>query len=182
MDIYFVRHGQVDSNLKKVYNYEGEKLNENGIRQANQLREKIKEIKYDLIIASPLPRTKQTAEIININNKKIIFDDRLEERKTGDLAGKDLESIDREEYWNYYSDMQYGSSENIRKFFERVYEFINELKNKDYKSIIIVAHNGVSKAFYTYFNGMPENGKLLKIETKNTEVVRYYKENNNICE
>mgnify|MGYP003419801109 CR=1 FL=1 len=32
---------------------------------------------------------------------------------------------------------------------------------KEYKSVLIVAHSGVSKAFYAYFNGIPKDGKFL---------------------
>ena len=33
-----------------------------------------------------------------------------------------------------------GTSENIKKFFNRIYNFLDELKTKDYRNILIVAH------------------------------------------
>ena len=62
---------------------------------------------------------------------------------------------------------------DIKTFFERVYSFLDELKTKDYKKVLIVAHSGVSKAFYKYFNGLPENGALLKLGLKNGDVREY---------
>ena len=46
MKVYIVRHGEVPHNALKQYNNENEDLNENEIRQANELKEKIKNINY----------------------------------------------------------------------------------------------------------------------------------------
>ena len=173
MKVYLVRHGQCNSNLNKIYNYKNEDLNETGIEQAEQLREKLANIDIDVIYSSPLLRAKHTAEIININNKKILFDERLREREHGDLEGKSVDVTDREEYWNYYTTIKYGTEERIPELFDRVKSFLDELKNKEYNSVLIVAHSGVSKAFYAYFNGIPEDGKFLNLGLKNTELKEY---------
>lgn len=172
MKVYIVRHGEVNHNLYKIYSNENEDLNETGINQALLLKEQIKNIEYDIIISSPLLRTIHTAQIINLKNKEIIIDKRLEERNPGSLSGKSLEITNREEYWNYYTDIQYGTSENIKQFFDRVYNFLDELKTKDYKSVLIVAHSGVSKAFSGYFEGM-QDGKFLNRGLKNCEIKEY---------
>lgn len=173
MKVYIVRHGQVLHNALKQYNAEDEDLTELGIVQAEELKDKIKNMKFDVIISSPLVRAKHTADILNINNNKIIYDDRIIERYVGDLSGKPLEVTNREEYWNYYTTIQYGTSENIKLFFERVYGFLDELKTKKYDKILIVAHSGVSKAFYGYFNGIPEDGRFLDLGLKNCEIKEY---------
>ena len=174
MKIYLVRHGQSESNVMGRYNYVNEDLNETGIKQAEDLREKIKDIDYDIVISSPLVRALHTARIINTNNKEIITDERLVERKHGSLEGKPISVTDREDYWNYYTDTKYGTEERIPDLCARVKDFLDELKSKDYKSVLIVAHSGVSKAFYIYFNGIPKDGRLLNLGLKNTEVKEYY--------
>lgn len=120
MKIYIVRHGQVPHNALKQYNNQNEDLTKLGIKQAEELKEKIKNIDYDIIISSPLVRAIHTAEIININNKEIIIDNRLEERNPGSLSGQPLEVTNREEYWNYNTEIQYGTSENIKDFVKRL--------------------------------------------------------------
>ena len=172
MKIYLVRHGQVNHNLYKKYSTEDEDLNETGINQALVLREKIKNLDFDIIISSPLIRATHTAKIININNKEIIFDDRIKERNPGSLNGQSISVTNREEYWFYYSNVQYGTSENIQEFFKRVYSFLDELKSKDYKKVLIVAHSGVSKAFSGYFEGI-KDGKFLNRGLKNCEMKEY---------
>lgn len=172
MKIYLVRHGEVNHNLYGLYNREDEDLNETGIKQAEQLREKIKNIEYDFIISSPLSRARHTANIINIENKNIVIDDRLKERDPGSLSGQPIEVTNREEYWNYYATIQYGTSENIKEFFNKVYNFLDELKTKDYKNVLIVAHSGVSKAFSGYFEGI-DDGKFLNRGLKNCQIKEY---------
>ena len=156
MKIYIVRHGEVPHNVLKQYNNENEDLNENGIRQANELKEKIRNINYDIIISSPLLRAKHTAQIINVNNKEILINDKLKERDPGNLSGKPLTVTNRDEYWNYNTTITYGTSENIRDFFMRVHNFLDDLKKEDYESVLIVAHSGVSKAFNGYFEGIKD--------------------------
>ena len=172
MKVYIVRHGEVTHNALKQYNNENEDLNENGIRQANELKEKIKNINYDIIISSPLLRAKHTAQIINVNNKKILINDKLKERDPGDLSGKPLTVTNRDEYWNYNTTIRYGTSENIREFFKRIYNFLEDLKKEDYESVLIVAHSGVSKAFNGYFEGI-KDGMFLDRGLRNCEIKEY---------
>lgn len=173
MKIYLVRHGEVMHNKLKIYNNSDEDLNKTGIKQAKALREKIKDINYDIIISSPLLRAIHTANIINIKNKEIIIDKKLKERNPGNLSGYPVEKVtDREEYWNYFSKIQYGTSENIQTFFEKIKDFLDDLKYKNYNSVIIVAHSGVSKGFSAYFDGICD-GKFLNRGLKNAEMKEY---------
>ena len=69
MNLYIVRHGQTDGNVYKIMDgIRDIDLNEKGIEQAELTRDEIKDVNFDLVICSPLSRTKHTMEIININN------------------------------------------------------------------------------------------------------------------
>ena len=48
MKVYIIRHGEVPHNALKQYNNENEDLTKKGIKQAEELREKIKTIDYDI--------------------------------------------------------------------------------------------------------------------------------------
>lgn len=172
MNVYIVRHGQVPHNVLGQYNSNDEDLTILGVQQAENLREQIDSIKFDVIICSPLKRAKHTADIINVNNQKIIYDERIKERGCGDLSGYPLAVTNREEYWNYNTTIKYGTSENIKSFFDRVYNFLDELKTKDYENVLIVAHSGVSKAFNGYFEGI-KDGEFLNRGLKNCEIKKY---------
>lgn len=172
MKLYIVRHGQVPHNALNQHTNPEEDLTELGIKQAEEVRDKLKDIKFDVIISSPFVRTRHTTNIININNYNVIYDDRIRERNCGNLSGRSYETTNREEYWNYYTDIQQGTSENIRIFFERVYDFIEELKQKNYNCVLVVAHSGVSKAFSGYFEGI-NDGMFLNRGLKNCEIKEY---------
>lgn len=172
MKVYIVRHGEVPHNALHQYNANDEDLTDIGIQQAFELRNKIECMKFDMVISSPLLRTTHTENILTGYDDSLITDERLRERSCGNLSGQSLEVTNREEYWNYYTDIQYGTSENIQQFFERIYGFLDELKTKDYQSVLIVAHSGVSKAFSCYFEGI-QDGKFLNRGLKNCEVKEY---------
>ena len=81
MKLYVVRHGETDINAQnKINSHNDVELNDNGISQAKNLSKFIQNIDYDIVISSPLIRAKKTAELINIKNKEILFDNRIIER------------------------------------------------------------------------------------------------------
>lgn len=173
MKVYLVRHGQTDTNIKRKYNFVGEDINEKGIQQAEELKEKIKDMDFDVVYCSPLLRARHTANIINVKKKEIIIDNRLEERRHGNLEGKSVECTNRETYWDYYSNVRYGTEESIQSLFERVKRFLDDVKDKNYEKILVVAHKGVSRAFDAYFQGIPKDGKLLNLGLGNAEIKEY---------
>ena len=154
MKVYLVRHGECQPNLLKIYNTVDEDLNDTGIKQAEELKDDVDKIDYDVIISSPLVRAYHTAEIINVHHKEIIIDNRLREREAGNLVGKPNSIFDRDE------------------FFDRIKDFLDELKDEDYNTVLIVAHSGVSKAFSFYFEGMGD-GHFLNRGLKNCEIKEY---------
>lgn len=172
MKVYLVRHGQVPHNAMGKYSTEDEDLTELGIQQAKELKDKIKNLHFDIVISSPLLRATHTEYILTNYDNNIITDERLRERSCGTLSGQPLEVTNREEYWNYNNNVQYGIVENIQEFFKRVYDFLDELKTKDYKCVLIVAHSGVSKAFSGYFEGI-QDGMFLNRGLKNCEIKEY---------
>ena len=93
MKFYYIRHGQTDWNLaEKMQGGQTEKdLNEKGVKQAIETREKLKNIEYDILICSPMNRAIQTAQIINEGrNVPIIIDERLRERRLGEMEGNPI--------------------------------------------------------------------------------------------
>ena len=104
MKIYVLRHGQTDCNKNNKYNCRlDEDINEIGIKQAELAKEKVKKLNIDLIICSPMIRTKHTCQIINSNNIPVIYDDRLMERIGGVLTNTTIDEYYFKEYYNYYS-------------------------------------------------------------------------------
>ena len=171
MKVYIVRHGQTIGNALEFHGLEDDDLTVLGIKQAEELRDKIKNMNFDIIICSPLIRTKHTAELLNVKNKKISFDNRLIERDAGVFTKQSLENINPDDWWNLNPKEDYEDAETVKSVLDRIYEFLDELK-KQYKdeTILLVTHGGVSKAISCYFNGIPEDGNLEKYKHNNCEI------------
>ena len=174
MKIYVMRHGNTESNVLRIFNGRNdEDINETGIRQAEAARAVYEKLDIDLIVCSTMLRTRHTSQIVNTKNLPVIYDERLIERDTGEMTGKTVLGDFRDTYWNYYSDAY--DVEHVKELFDRVYPVIDEIKEKySDKNVLIVTHNGVARAIYTYFNGIPEDGNILNIGAlKNCEITEY---------
>ena len=64
MNIYFVRHGESEGNLNKFHQGENVPLSKTGELQAKLVAKRFKNIRINVIYASPYLRTKQTAKFI----------------------------------------------------------------------------------------------------------------------
>ena len=177
MSIFVIRHGKTDWNtLSKIQGQSNIELNEIGIKQAEEVRDKIEKKNIDLIICSPLDRTKQTAEIINKNLKlPIKYNDKLKERNFGIYEGKTSKEVEKwEEILKYHQNEEVKQGEKIQDFFGRVFESLEEIeKNYKDKNVLLVTHGGVARAIDCYFNGIPEDNNDTGYMLKNCEIKEY---------
>lgn len=176
MKLYVMRHGRTKLNEEHRYNCRLEEdLNKTGIRQAEETKEKVKNLDIDLIVCSPMIRTKHTCEIINVNNIPVIYDERLIEREGGVLTNTLMDDYYFKEYYNYYSTNIAEGLESLPELFNRVHSFLNEIitKYKD-KNILLITHGAVVRTIKFYFEKMPEDGMLLNVSgQKNCEIKEY---------
>ena len=175
MKLYVIRHGLTNCNVEKKYNGKlDEDINETGILQAKKAQEIIRNLDIDLIICSPLLRTRHTCNIININNIPVIFDNRIEERDCGIYTGKELGEFYYTDYWNYYSKIKVEGLESIQDLFKRIKNFLDEIKEKyKDKNILLVTHGGVARAVYFYFNELPKDGMIQEFGSSNCGIAEY---------
>ncbi|MBU1987926.1 MAG: histidine phosphatase family protein, partial [Nanoarchaeota archaeon] len=64
MEIYFMRHGESEYNVKKLINFDPSvpvHLTENGKKQAEEAAGELKHIRFDAICSSEFPRARETA-------------------------------------------------------------------------------------------------------------------------
>lgn len=158
MKIYFVRHGQSESNKRGILSgHIDTPLTNEGIEQARKTSLEIT-ADFSEIYCSDLIRCKQTANIINEKlNISINYDSRLRERNFGSLAGKsweeagqDLKEIDKNQQYDY---RPYGG-EHVEEVRERVFSCIEEIKTKHpNKKILIVTSGGIIRLLHNVLNG-----------------------------
>lgn len=180
MEIYVVRHGETDYNVKKVFQGHIDiPLNENGKKQAKKTAEKFKNIDVDMILVSPLKRTIQTAEPISqITGVPLTIEKRLIERCFGDMEGHpNREDWNIKKMLDYEKNYDIENIEPIQSLFKRIYDFLDEIteRYKD-KKMVLVTHGAVSQPIECYFNGMPsivDFEHLEPLTLKNSEVRKY---------
>ncbi|WP_077623919.1 histidine phosphatase family protein [Sediminibacillus massiliensis] len=156
--ICLVRHGETDWNLQgKLQGETDIPLNETGIQQAEECREYFKEAKIDRVIASPLTRAKQTADIINKElAKPIEIMEEFRERSFGVAEGMPMD--ERE---HLYPDRNYPGQEDFEAFRNRVMAGINKVTERYLdEELLLVAHGGVINVILsTISNGQIGSGK-----------------------
>lgn len=157
-NLYLIRHGEavcnVDGTIAGMRSDVG--LTELGVLQAERLRDRLAatgEIAADALIASTLPRARQTAEIIApAFDVPIIPDDDAQELRPGEADGLHINEF-RERYGPFsdaradpYLPLSPGG-ESWGGFLARVGDFLYRIV-RDYagQSVVVVCHGGVIDA------------------------------------
>ncbi|MFH1602113.1 MAG: histidine phosphatase family protein [Candidatus Shapirobacteria bacterium] len=158
--IYFVRHGEVDNPEKLIYGrLPGFGLTKLGEKQAQQAAEYLLSLKAkpEIIITSPLLRTKSTAEIIvqffpkiKLVEEKAIIEGNLdwEGKREADLIKKGIWDV----YLNFPSKIKTG--ETFLGIQQRAVSWLkNCLEKKDYQEYVVVSHKDVIRGLTVFLEG-----------------------------
>lgn len=153
-----IRHGETDWNyLGKLQGRTDIPLNKQGIIQAEECRQFLKDSKWDLIVTSPLLRAKQTAEIINQDfNIPLIEMTEFQERDYGNAEGMTINEREKA-----FPDKKYPNQEDRLSLSNRVMAGVKIL-NKNYRGckILLVAHGAVINSILANLsNGEIGSGK-----------------------
>ena len=94
-ELYFVRHGQTEWNaIRRMQGQMNSNLNDRGRAQADVNGQFLATRNIEALFASPLDRTRQTAEIVNQHlSLPIAFDERIMEWDCGDWSGHMYDEI-----------------------------------------------------------------------------------------
>lgn len=176
----FMRHGEAENNTKHLINCwpEPEKLplTLKGVTQVEKSARILKKEKIDIIFASDIARTKQTAEIVAkaLGIKEVHFDPRLREFDFGDFNGKSYAS-----YAAYYGNRaekftkRTPNGENHTDLRRRVYEFLSDVEKKhSHKKILIVTHDGLVYMLHTIAKGWSTEDQLEEKEKRGVDYVK----------
>lgn len=180
MKVYLIRHGQTEGNRMGFHQGWGKvALNENGIAQAEALRDFMKDKKFDRIICSDLNRTKQTCSIVFGDRDNIQFDARLREINNSVFEGKTKEEIYKiygDEYIRNCRRLDYSAygGESAQSMLDRTAEFLRDLE-KDTVSgkITIITHGGAILGFLSNILKMPIYTPKLKIDNCSVTKLSY---------
>lgn len=142
MKITLVRHAQTDQNYEGILQGRANNLlNDTGRRQCQKLREKLKDVSFDLCYMSPLVRTVETAFILVGDRVETFPDDRLLERNLGELEGKSHDLYDAKKYWDYDLNCSDLGVEAVQDIFKRCEDFLDYVTKKHPNGhILVVTH------------------------------------------
>ena len=172
MKLYLMRHGLTVWNEKgRSQGHSQNRLSSTGKKQIEEKAKDYSGVKFDIIYASPLMRTMQTANIMNkYHNVKIIKNDLLIEIDRGIFAGKYFKDLSEEEKVLFKSTDASCKMESYQQVFDRAKLFVDFLKHEcRYDNVLIVTHARVAsfithiltgtkldlndkKSFISYFN------------------------------
>lgn len=173
---YFIRHGQTVWNVaNKICGATDIELTEKGHQQAIETGQEIlrQGIHADEILYSPLMRAADTAKHIS---EIVGIPARVEPRLIEQNFGK-YESTPRNGEGFQKAKQQfvtrYDGGESMLHLAQRIYNLLDEIREEsDYKTYILVAHNGISRVIQSYFYEMT-NEEYATFGVKNCEVRRF---------
>jgi broad specificity phosphatase PhoE len=145
----FLRHGESIGNAQSRWQGQSDyALTQKGRLQARALAERWKSenMKFDLIVASPLSRAKETAEVIAAAlDARIEFDPILLERHIGEMEGLTAEEVRRRPHPPYVTpyDSIGGEGEGDWALFLRAGQALHKLVHRPPGSYLVVSHGGL---------------------------------------
>ena len=174
---YFARHGQTVWNVaNKICGATDIELTEKGHQQAIETGQEIlrQGIHADEILYSPLMRAADTAkhisEIVGIPAR---VEPRLIEQNFGVWEGTSPRNAP--EFLKAKKDFlnRYGNGESMFELAQRIYNLLDELRQDENKTYLLVAHNGIARVVESYFHDMT-NEEYSAAGIKNCELVEYH--------
>lgn len=145
----FLRHGESVGNAESRWQGQSDyALTERGRAQAQALanRWKSEGVRFDLIIASPLVRAKETAEIVaSTLGAKVEMDPLLLERHIGEMEGLTADEVRKKPQPPFVTpyDPIGGEGEGDWALFLRAGQALHRLVRRSPGSYLIVSHGGL---------------------------------------
>ena len=163
MKIYMIRHTSVGVPKGTCYGWTdvpvAATFEQEAAETKNNLEKMLSINKLDMVFSSPLTRARKLAAFCGYDTP--VTDDRLKEMNMGDwemMRYDDIESKDPAilKWYNDYMNLAATNGESYRLLYQRVADFLDELRQKDYERVAIFAHGGVLICAGVYARLFPE--------------------------
>ena len=156
--LILLRHLESQWNLENRFTgWTDVSLSERGVKDAEEVAEKISGKKIDVVYTSPLERNKGTASLIlkhlGLEDLPIILNKALDERNYGELQGLNKDEVkkqygkDQVRLWRRSWDQTPPGGESLKDVFERVVPFYEKNIEKDLKTgknvLVVASHNSL---------------------------------------
>jgi len=184
--LVLVRHGISEWNKLGLWaGWKDPELAVEGLEEAKNAGESIRDISFEKVYTADLKRTIRTTEIIkktlNIPDLETIITPALRERNYGDLAGKNKWKV-KEEYgeeqfmkWRRGWDVPIPNGESLKDVYDRLIPYYKEHiepELKDEKNILVSASGNSLRALVKYLENIADD-EIAGLEIGTGEVYVY---------
>ncbi len=149
MKIYLVRHGESEGNKKRIVQDPKSPLSRKGLSEAQRVADRFKDIKIDIIFASPYTRADMTAQIISkkMDLKVEYWDDLHEIKRPTELIGKPIHGAEAKKYEDHLINSYQNSGEkfsdeegfdDLKKRAQKVLDHL--VKGHQNQNVLLVSH------------------------------------------
>jgi broad specificity phosphatase PhoE len=178
MKLYCLRHGRTDYNELGLCNGDPAKpvhLTDEGKRQAEKAAQQLSTVELERLFVSELPRTQQTARIINRHHQIPI---EIHSALNDILSGCEDQPVT--DYQAAIAHDPVGAKvdggESLIEYQKRVKGFLEWLKRQPYSKVGLVAHEETMRIIHGYFNDLDIH-ELPKLHFANCEIHQFNHQN-----
>ncbi|MBN8676729.1 MAG: histidine phosphatase family protein [Chitinophagales bacterium] len=164
MTLYILRHGQTELNRLNIVQGSGidSELNEVGYAQARAFYEAHQHVDFDLVVTSRLRRTHQTVQQFIAREIPWEQTSDVNEISWGIHEGKPMSAEQNERYQRMIASWRSGDldasiedGESARQLLERIERFVEWVKTRPEKKILVATHGRAIRCLITYLKGLP---------------------------
>lgn len=171
--IYYIRHAQTVDGARGIMAGSGSNtpLNEVGREQAHKAGQKLKNKGIQLIMVSPMDRTKETAQIIageiGLDPSKIVESDLVIERDFGKYSGKPYADYNRDRENGQLDQSELEPLESLQKRVEQAFKWLAE---RPEQTILVVSHGSTGRMFRVVDRKLARDDFNVMEHFENTEI------------
>jgi len=150
MEVYVIRHTPVAIGKDICYGQSNIPLADTFLQDIKHFKNELPN-DFDAVYCSPLNRCKNLAEALELEN--IFYENALMEMNFGDWENKKWNDINQDELNSWMKDfinVKTPNGENLLELFDRVKTFIDYLRTKKHKKVLIITHAGVIRCLWAY--------------------------------
>jgi len=154
MNITVLRHTSVAVSPDVCYGQYDVDLNSTFVNEANAYKKQLA-ASYDKVISSPLSRCTLLSDHIGHD---YTTDARILEYSFGDWEMQKWKEIDQNALKNWASDyvnIPAPNGETLQQVYDRLANFMDELRSKELENVLLVAHGGIVRCLWTYVLQLP---------------------------
>ena len=175
VEVWLIRHGETEwSNQHKHTGLTDVPLTARGEQKAAELRPRLADVRFELVLSSPLRRARRTAELAGFASAEV--DEDLVEWAYGEYEGiTNAEIRETVPGWTVWTHPAPGG-ETPEQVTERLDRVVDRARAAD-GQVLLIGHGHALRALTARWLGLPvSEGRLFKLDTATVSVLGHERE------